>query len=237
MPIPAQEIRRRAEAGELGMVNPDLIQPASVDLRLGGDFLWYGNAGQGGVILGEQGPKMGNVPLQMLPGKNFIYQGVKIYPGQFMLAQTMEDIRIPHDLAGQINGRSSVGRLGLIVHVTAGWIDPGFKGTVTLELVNLAPHWIFLTIGVPICTLILFPLTEVTDQPYRGRYQQQWYTTPSRLHEEVDYARENDHDRNREGPFGGPGGGSQLFRPIDLSDHRSAPEHGEPLAEESEGDH
>jgi dCTP deaminase len=220
LPIPAQEIRRRVLGGELGMVDPDLIQPASIDLRLGGDFLRYPPDSEG-VFLREKAPKMESVPTIMLRGKEFIYHGVKIEPGEFMLAQTMESICIPNDLAGQINGRSSVGRLGLIVHVTAGWIDPGFRGTVTLELVNLSPHWIFLTLEVPICTLILFPLTEETDQPYRGRYQNQWYTTPSRIHEGIDYEWRKDGDPgDRPDPVGGPGGRSQLLGSPDVLDPR-----------------
>lgn len=91
---------------------------------------------------------------------------ILLQPGNFWLASTREKIRIPTDLAAQVNGKSSLGRLGLVIHQTAGFIDPGFWGTVTLELSNVSAKPIRLTVGMAICQLVFHRLTSPAERPY-----------------------------------------------------------------------
>jgi len=212
----------------LGIVDPDLIQPASIDLRLGGDFLRYPQNDTDQIILGERPAAMLHVEESRINVRGEILHGTWLYPGQFILARTKERVVVPTDLAGQIHGRSSVGRLGLIVHVTAGWIDPGFDGTITLEMVNLGGRSIFLTIGVPVCTLSFYQLTEHTEMPYQGRYQYQTYTTPSRLYEGAQHGQDFDAD-DRPAPPRGSLGGQALLRSTDVYGGSRAPGADGPL--------
>lgn len=107
-------------------------------------------------------------------------------PGDFVLASTMETVRIPTDLVAQVNGKSSWARKGLIVHTTAGFIDPGFRGQITLELKNLGERAIKIPVGAPICQLVFFQMTSPALRPYGSkglgsRYQDQKGVTGSRL--------------------------------------------------------
>lgn len=106
-------------------------------------------------------------------------------PGAFRLASTLEVVTLGPSLAGQLSGRSSWGRRGLQVHATAGWIDPGFSGQITLELANLSNLALTLAPGMSICQLILFRLGRPAQAPYgtpalRSRYQFQHGPTPAR---------------------------------------------------------
>jgi dCTP deaminase len=106
-------------------------------------------------------------------------------PDQFLLASTVQEVWMPDDLVAQVNGKSSLGRLGMTVHITAGFIDPGFRGTVTLELKNLSHSVITLRPGMPICQLVFFQMTSPADRPYGSEglgshYQGQIGVTASR---------------------------------------------------------
>lgn len=101
-------------------------------------------------------------------------------PGQMVLGHTAETIGLPDDLAGMLSGRSSVGRRGIAVHVTAGWVDPGFRGQLTLEIYNCAPWTIRLRPGERIAQLALMQLASPCRKPYEGRYQGQTGAVPSR---------------------------------------------------------
>ncbi len=108
-----------------------------------------------------------------------------IFPGEFLLASTLETVRIPPDLVAQVNGKSSLGRLGLSVHITAGFIDPGFQGQITLELHNCSNASIRLERRMKICQLVVQRLTSPAERPYghptrRSKYQNQTGITPSR---------------------------------------------------------
>lgn len=89
-----------------------------------------------------------------------------LQPGDFWLASTAETVRIPTDLVAQVNGKSSLGRKGLVVHQTAGFVDPGFRGTVTLELSNVSHRAIRLTVGMAICQLVFYRLSSPAERPY-----------------------------------------------------------------------
>jgi dCTP deaminase len=156
---------RKAQANH-GIVAPfrdEHVQPASIDLRLGRDFLF----------LGARINAAGNMPME---------------PGDFALGTTMETVTIPAHLVGQINGRSSWARKGLIVHTTAGFIDPGFTGQVTLELKNVGHETLWLPVGERICQLVLTQLTSPAERPYGAEglgshYQGQTGVTASAIGE------------------------------------------------------
>jgi dCTP deaminase len=139
------------------------VQPASVDLRLGSEF---------------RGPTASEIEVASIAKPRILA------PGEMLLGSTLERVVIPHDLVARVEGRSSVGRLGLIVHATAGFVDPGFDGQITLEFVNLGPRPITLEPGVRICQLTLHQLTSPASRPYglaRGsKYAGQRGPTPSR---------------------------------------------------------
>lgn len=106
--------------------------------------------------------------------------GIIIQPRQFILTGTVERVSVPPYAVGRIEGRSSLGRLGLAVHITAGYLDPGFSGTVTLECCNLSPHAIKLTPGMRIAQISFHKLTKYARNPYKGRYQGDTEVQPSR---------------------------------------------------------
>ena len=125
-----------------------------------------------------------------------------MHPGEFVLGSTYEQVLLPSDLAGRLEGKSSLGRLGLLTHSTAGFIDPGFSGHITLELSNVATLPILLYPGMKIGQLCLIRLTTEAEFPYGSshygsRYQGQKGPTPSRSYE-------NFH-RTRIGPPGDSG--------------------------------
>lgn len=106
-------------------------------------------------------------------------------PHEFVLGRTVEWVGLPDDVLGRVEGRSSLGRLGVAVHVTAGFIDPGFEGTITLEIVNLNCVPVVLYPFQRVCQIVFEELCEPAEQPYgvggRGKYQGQVGVTPSRI--------------------------------------------------------
>lgn len=168
--LPDYHIRAAIEDGLLGIdpYLPAYVQPASIDLTLGDRVLLNNHPGPGGVWTEDYWHE------------RQIYGSLAIAPGEFVLAHTAEVIRLPATLAGQLSGRSSVGRRGLAVHVTAGWVDPGFEGQLTLEIVNHAAWEAILRPGERIAQLVLLELTAPCQQPYQGRYQGQRGVVASR---------------------------------------------------------
>lgn len=169
-----RELRARLEDGSIG-IDPldDLeaqLQPASFDLRLGRTFRRLSERGDSGIEL-------------MAPCAELVLR-----PGDFALGTTYERVRVPPELAARVEGRSSFGRLGLLVHATAGFIDPGFEGEITLELANLGPRPVYLRPGSRVCQIVFHTMTSAAQRPYgpaRGsKYSGQTGPTPSRLGEE-----------------------------------------------------
>ena len=136
----------------------DQLQPASVDLRLGPQFREYH---VGKTISSREGAKM----------SEWTSDSVLVKPGAFLLAHTMERVRIPADLVGVVDGRSSYGRLGIMVHITAGYIDPGFDGQITLEVHNVSPNWVRLFVGDRVCQIRFHRMMQAAKRPYAGKYQ------------------------------------------------------------------
>jgi dCTP deaminase len=147
----------------LGMVEPyiiDNVQPASIDLRLGHEFILFDD---------DDEVDMADV---RLPGtKSSRGSSLTMKPGEFALGVTKERVNIPIDLVARIEGKSSIGRLGIMVHVTAGFIDPGFCGNITLEIVNLRSVPVTVRPGMEICQLSFHRMETTPQRPYAGRYQ------------------------------------------------------------------
>ena len=154
-------IRRLVEEGRIVIKpwDPSLVQPASVDLRLGDSFRVFHNHKVAAIDL-RDGPPAGLTEEVVVNAE----EGFVIHPGEFCLGRTAEWVELPDDVVARIEGKSSLGRLGLIVHATAGFIDPGWKGTLTLELNNLTRVPIKLYPGLLIAQLSFMGL----DQPARA---------------------------------------------------------------------
>jgi dCTP deaminase len=165
--------------------DPDLqIQPASIDLRLGREFLTFRTMHVPFLDpTRAQDLRDYTERVEVKDGDAFI-----LHPGEFALGATQEWIELPHDLVARVEGRSSLGRLAVVVHATAGFIDPGFQGTVTLELSNLGRLPVALRPGMRICQIAVYQLSSPAERPYgpaRGsKYQGQQGPTASRVHED-----------------------------------------------------
>jgi len=171
------DILRRLEDGDLvvePLDDPDIqIQPASVDLRLGREFLEFQHANIPCIHPNAEAEVDEYVELtEVEEGGEYI-----LHPGDFVLGTTHERVEIPNDLIAHVEGRSSLGRLAIVVHATAGLADPGYKGQITLELSNLGTAPVALTPGMRISQLTFTELKTPADRPYgaeRGsKYQDQ----------------------------------------------------------------
>jgi dCTP deaminase len=155
-------IRRLVEAGRIRIEpwDPALVQPASVDLRLGNSFRVFHNHRTSAIDL-RNPPTNLTEHVAIADDDTFI-----IHPGEFVLGVTQEFVAIPDDVVARIEGKSSLGRLGLIVHATAGFVDPGFEGTLTLEITNLTRVPIKLYPKLPIAQLSFMALDQPAEVPY-----------------------------------------------------------------------
>lgn len=176
-----KDIRRVIETGQVTVDPYDdtMIQPSSLDVRLGRDFRVFANHRYAYIDPAIEQP--GLTELVRIQGD----EPFVLHPGEFVLASTYERVEISDNLAARLEGKSSLGRLGLVVHSTAGFVDPGFQGTVTLELSNLATLPIKLWPGMKIGQLCFFLLTgqaetEYGSERYGSRYQGQDGPTASR---------------------------------------------------------
>ena len=174
-------IRRLAGEGRIKVEpwDPDLVQPSSIDLRLGDSFRVFDNHRITAIDLRDV-PANLTKEVQVGPDESFV-----IHPGEFCLGRTMEWVELPDDVVARVEGKSSVGRLGLIVHATAGFVDPGWKGTLTLELNNLTRVPIKLWPGILIAQLSFMALDRPAEKPYGSpelgsHYQDQVAATESR---------------------------------------------------------
>ncbi|MFB6139684.1 MAG: dCTP deaminase [Halosimplex sp.] len=185
------DILRRLEAEDLvvePLDDPDVqIQPASVDLRLGREFLEFQHA---------------NIPCIHPKSEREVDEYVEetvvdedgefiLHPGDFVLGTTRERVEIPPDLIAHVQGRSSLGRLAVVIHATAGIIDPGYRGQITLELSNLGTAPVALTPDMRISQLIFTELTSPAERPYgseRGsKYQDQSGPQASKIQGDLEF--------------------------------------------------
>jgi dCTP deaminase len=175
-----RSIREEIEAGRL-VIDPwdtQFLQPASVDLRLGREFRVFRNYRLPYIDPKQEMPSLTEIEV-IEDGASFI-----LHPGEFALAVTVESVAIPDDLVGRLDGKSSLGRLGLIVHSTAGFVDPGFHGRLTLELTNIANLPIALYYQMPVSQISFMRLSTPAERPYGSgggsKYQGQSGPEPSR---------------------------------------------------------
>ena len=176
-----RDILAEIDAGRVALNpwDPAMLQPSSIDVRLDRFFRVFENHKYPHIDPSEDQP---DLTREVVPdGEDpFI-----LHPGEFALGSTYEVVSLPDDVAARVEGKSSLGRLGLLTHATAGFIDPGFTGHVTLELANVATLPIKLWPGMKIGQLCFFRLTSPAEHPYGSakygsRYQGQRGPTPSR---------------------------------------------------------
>ena len=157
-----RDIKKNLESGHISVkpLFPNSIQPASIDVHLGADFLVFKNTGNVCIDPKESVDEMME-EVVIDDNRQFI-----LHPGEFALGMTYETVAVPHDMVLQLNGKSSLGRIGLIVHATAGYVDPGNTLKITLELHNLANLPIKLYYKMPIAQVAFIKLSSEVDVPY-----------------------------------------------------------------------
>jgi len=159
--------------------DPQMVQPSSVDIRLDRYFRLFDNHKYPVIDPAQEQPDLTRL-VEVEAGESFV-----LHPGEFVLGSTYEEVSLPDDIAARVEGKSSLGRLGLLTHATAGFVDPGFTGHVTLELSNVATLPIVLHPGMKIGQLCFFRLSSASDHPYGtsqkgSHYQGQRGPTASR---------------------------------------------------------
>ena len=176
-----RDIAAEIKAGRVQVepFDPKMIQPSSVDVRLDRFFRVFENHKYEVIDPSIEQPDLTR-EVAVSPDDFFI-----LHPGEFVLASTYEGITLPDDIAGRLEAKSSLGRLGLLTHSTAGFIDPGFSGHITLELSNVANLPVKLYPGMKIGQLCLIKLSSAAEHPYGSavygsRYQGQRGPTPSK---------------------------------------------------------
>src|SRR5947208_2826221 len=186
MVLSDRTIRRLLDEGriEIDPYDESLLQPSSVDVRVDRYFRVFHNARY--PFIDVRKPQDDLTELVEVDTEPFI-----LHPGEFVLGSTLERIRLPDDLVARLEGKSSLGRLGLLIHSTAGFIDPGWDGHVTLELSNVANLPITIYRGMKIGQLSFVQLTEPAESPYGtgglgSKYQGQKGPTPSRYWQNFD---------------------------------------------------
>ncbi len=177
------DIRAELASGRVGLEPLDLemIQPSSVDVRLDRWFRLFDNHKYAVIDPAEEQAELTRL-VEVGPDEAFV-----LHPGEFVLGSTYELVSLPDDVAARLEGKSSLGRLGLLTHSTAGFIDPGFSGHVTLELANVATLPVKLWPGMKIGQLCFFRTSSPVENPYGSgpygnRYQGQRGPTASRSH-------------------------------------------------------
>lgn len=179
-------LREQIAAGRI-VIDPlddHLVQPSSIDVRISNLFRVFRNHTRGVIDVKEDTTDL--TELIEIPADGS--QPFMLHPGEFVLGSTLERIAVPDDLVARIEGKSSLGRLGLLIHSTAGFIDAGFDGHVTLELANVASLPITLYPGMKIGQVSFMQMTTPADKPYGqgatgSKYQGQRGPTPSRYFE------------------------------------------------------
>ncbi|MEX2274951.1 MAG: dCTP deaminase [Actinomycetota bacterium] len=175
-------IREELAAGRI-VVDPfddACVQPSSIDLHVDAQFRVFANSRYAYIDVQREMPDLTEL-VEVEQGEPFI-----LHPGEFVLGSTAERVALPDDLVARLEGKSSLGRLGLLIHSTAGYVDPGWDGYLTLELSNVANLPITIYPGMKIGQISFFQLTTAAESPYGSsaagsKYQGQRGPTPSRF--------------------------------------------------------
>ncbi|WP_291279102.1 dCTP deaminase [Galactobacter sp.] len=178
-----RDIRAELDADRIRLdpLDTSMIQPSSVDVRIDRYFRLFDNHKYAHIDPSQDQPELTRL-VEVAPDEPFV-----LHPGEFVLGSTYEQVTLPDDVAARLEGKSSLGRLGLLTHSTAGFVDPGFTGHVTLELSNVATLPIKLWPGSKIGQLCFFRLSSPAEHPYGtgdnlNRYMGQRGPTASRSH-------------------------------------------------------
>jgi len=178
-------IREEIAAGRIVIdpFDPACVQPSSVDVHVDSQFRVFANSRYPYIDVRREMPDLTEL-LSVADGEPFI-----LHPGEFVLGSTLERVALPSDVVARLEGKSSLGRLGLLIHSTAGYVDPGWDGYLTLELSNVANLPITIYPGMRIGQISFFRLSTPAAAPYGSRaahskYQGQRGPTPSRFFEE-----------------------------------------------------
>jgi len=184
------DIRAEVDAGRVSLepYAPELVQPSSIDVRLDRMFRVFENHRYPHIDPAEEQPELTRM-VQPTGDEPFI-----LHPGEFVLGATFERVALPDDLVGRLEGKSSLGRLGLLIHSTAGYVDPGWEGTLTLELSNVANLPIKLYDGMKIGQISFQRLSSPVEVGYGderigSKYRGQTDPTASRYHADFDRGR------------------------------------------------
>src|ERR687888_2567739 len=184
MVLSDRTIRRLIAEERIGIdpYDPDLLQPSSLDVRVDRYFRVFRNSRYPFIDVKQAQEELTEL-VEIEDETPFI-----LHPGEFVLGSTLERVRLPDDLVARLEGKSSLGRLGLLIHSTAGYVDPGWDGYLTLELSNVANLPITIYYGMKIGQLSFVRLSEPAEQPYGSdalgsKYQGQQGPTPSRYYE------------------------------------------------------
>lgn len=179
-----RDLRKEIEAGRLKIepYDPSALQPSSIDLRVAEEFRVFANHKYPFIDVRKPMDELTEV-FKATEQEPFI-----LHPGEFVLASTLETVSLPNDLVARLEGKSSLGRLGLLIHSTAGFIDSGWSGQLTLELSNVANLPIAIYPGMRVGQLCVFQMTSSAEHPYgsdrtKSKYQGQRGPTPSRYYE------------------------------------------------------
>ena len=182
MVLSDRDIKRELAQGRIVIEPLDMkdVQPASVDVRLGSSFRIFRNSTHTFIDPTTDQPELTEA-VEVSEGGQFV-----LHPGQFVLGTTLERIAVPGDILGKLEGKSTLGRLGLMIHSTAGYVDPGWDGYLTLELANVANLPILLYPGMRIGQISFTYMSTPVDVPYGSpqlgsHYQGQVGATPSSL--------------------------------------------------------
>ena len=185
-----RDIRAELEAGRIKIdpYDPADLQPSSVDLHLDRSFRVFRNNRYAYIDVRAPQPDLTEM-LKVADDEPFI-----LHPGEFVLGQILEWVELPDDLVARLDGKSSLGRIGLLIHSTAGYVDPGWKGNLTLELSNVANLPIALYFGMRIGQISFFRMSSPVERPYGSKglgskYQGQSEPTASAFHEDFEAGR------------------------------------------------
>lgn len=176
-----RDIKEYLKSGKLVIENLDeeRIQAGWVDLTLGNEFRVFKTTSQPYIDVKDPTDHTEKITVN----EKFI-----MHPGEFVLGQVNEKIKIPDDLAAYVDGRSSLGRLGLVVHVTSGFVDPGFSGRLVLEMTNVGKMPLAIHPNMRICKLVFFKLSSKAEKPYflkeDAKYRNQENVVGSKIHQE-----------------------------------------------------
>jgi dCTP deaminase len=193
MVLSDRSIRAEIEAGRVVIdpYDPGLVQPSSIDVRVDRRFRVFQNSRYPYIDVRQAMEDLTEL-VEVEGEEPFI-----LHPGEFVLGQTLERVTLPNDLVARLEGKSSLGRLGLLIHSTAGFVDSGFSGNLTLELSNVANLPITIYHGMPIGQISFMRMDSPVERPYGSgetgsKYQGQGEPTPSRFYLNFERTRSGD---------------------------------------------